>query len=160
MGKRKMWVFSAVCLAFLFAAGAIYAATAVQDVIKMDHKAYSEHTKSIVEFSHKKHHEEYKIGCGECHHDDKGKPLSDLKMGDDVKGCIECHKTPGQMPGELKKEMKEKKASKKEIDAKQLEYHAEAIHENCINCHKEYNKKNKTKAAPQSCTKCHPKEKK
>ena len=160
MGKKQVWVFSAVCLALLFAAGAIYAATSVPDVIKMDHKAYKEHTKGIVEFSHKKHHEEYKVGCGECHHDDKGKPLTDLKMGDDVKGCIECHKIPGQMPGALKKEMKEKKASKEEIAAKELEYHAEAIHENCISCHKEYNKKNKTKAAPQSCTKCHPKEKK
>ena len=41
-----------------------------------------------------------------------------------------------------------------------MEYHAEALHENCISCHKDYNKKNKTKAAPQSCTKCHPKKKK
>ena len=52
------------------------------------------------------------------------------------------------------------KASKKEIAAKEMEYHAEAIHENCITCHKAYNKKNKTKAAPQACTKCHPKKKK
>ena len=29
----------------------------------------------------------------------------------------------------------------------------------CITCHKVFNKKNKTKAAPQSCTKCHPKQK-
>ena len=159
MGKRHVWVFSAVCLALLFAVGTIYAATAVQDVIKMENKAYSEHTKGIVEFSHKKHNEEYKVGCGECHHDDKGKPLNDLKAGDDVKDCIECHKLPGQMPGELKKEMKAKKASKKEITAKEMEYHAEALHENCISCHKDYNKKNKTKAAPQACTKCHPKNK-
>ncbi len=61
----------------------------------MDNKAYSEHTKSISTFSHKKHNEEYKIGCGECHHDAKGKPLNDLKLGDDVQGCIECHKIPG-----------------------------------------------------------------
>lgn len=159
MGKRQVWVFSAVCLAILFAAGAIYAATAVQDAFKMENKAYNEHTKGIVEFSHKKHNEEYKIGCGECHHDDKGKALNDLKAGDDVKSCIECHKLPGQMPGKLKKEMREKKASKKEIAAKEMEYHAEAIHENCVTCHKAYNKKNKTKAAPQSCTKCHPKTK-
>lgn len=159
MEKRNGIVLAAVCLAIMFAGGSIYAATAVQDVIKMEHKAYSEHTKGIVEFSHKKHNEEYKIGCGDCHHDDKGKPLSNLKHGDDVKGCIECHKIPGQMPGDLKKEMKEKKVSKKEIAAKEMEYHAEAIHENCISCHKEYNKKNKTKAAPQTCTTCHPKEK-
>jgi hypothetical protein len=39
-------------------------------------------------------------------------------MGDEVKGCIECHKTPGKMPGEMKKEMKANKASKKEIGQK------------------------------------------
>jgi hypothetical protein len=159
MNKRNVWVCSVVCLAILFAAGTIHAATAVQDVIKMQNKAYEKHEKAIVDFSHKKHNEEYKIGCGECHHDDKGQPLSDLKLGDDVKSCIACHKLPGQMPGTLKKEMKAQKASKKEISAKKLEYHAEAIHANCISCHKAYNKKNKTKAAPQSCSKCHPKKK-
>ena len=159
MGKKKIGLFSAVCMVFLFAAGTMYAATAVQDVIKMDNKAYEKHSKAIVDFTHKKHNEEYKIGCGECHHDDKGKPLNDLKNGDDVKNCIECHKLPGQMPGKLKKEMRKNKASKKEIAAKEMEYHAEAIHENCIGCHKDYNKKNKTKAAPQSCSKCHPKKK-
>ena len=159
MGKNIVIVFVAVCVALMFTAGAIYAGKDVQDEIMMDNKAYTEHTKGIVTFSHKKHHEEYKVGCGECHHDANGKPLNDLKAGDDVKGCIECHKNPGQMPGSLKKEMKEAKASKKEVDAKKMEYHAEAIHANCIDCHKEYNKKNKTKAAPQSCSKCHPKEK-
>ena len=153
MGKKQIWVFSAVCVALLFAAGAIYAATTVPDVIKMENE------KGLVDFSHKKHHEEYKLSCGECHHDAKGKPLNDLKMGDDVKACIDCHKMPGEMPGALKKEMREKKASKKEIAAKELEYVAEAFHGNCIDCHKQYNKKNKTKAAPQSCTKCHQKTK-
>ncbi|WP_319522686.1 cytochrome c3 family protein [uncultured Desulfosarcina sp.] len=158
MGKRTI-ILAAVCVALMFAAGAVYAATAVDDVIHMENKAYEKHTKAIVDFSHKKHNEEYKIGCGECHHDDKGKPLNNLKAGDDVQGCITCHKLPGQMPGSLKKEMKAAKASKKEIDAKELEYHAEALHANCIGCHKDYNKKNKTKAAPQACTKCHPKKK-
>ena len=33
----------------------------------------------------------------------KGKALNDLKLGDDVKNCIECHKLPGQMPGKPEK---------------------------------------------------------
>lgn len=158
MGKRSIILLAAICMVFVFTAGTLYAGKEVQDVIKMENKAYKEHTKAIVEFSHKKHHEEYKIGCGECHHDDKGKPLNNLKMGDDVQSCIECHKIPGQMPGEMKKEMKASGASKKEIDAKELEFHAEAIHANCISCHKEFNKKNNTKDAPTTCTKCHPKQ--
>ena len=156
MGKKQILGVLACCLALFFIAGTLSAATSVSDVIKMEHKAYKKHTKGIATFSHKKHHEEYKVGCGECHHDDKGKPL-DLKMGDDVKDCIECHKIPGKMPGKVKKEMKAAGAKKKEIDAKELEYHAEAIHANCIGCHKDYNKKNQTKAAPASCSKCHPK---
>lgn len=159
MGKRSVIFLAAICVALMFSAGAIYAGKDVKDEFMMDNKAYKEHTKAIVTFTHKKHNEEYKIGCGECHHDDKGKPIEGLKMGDDVQSCIECHKIPGQMPGALKKEMREQKASKDEINAKKMEYHAEAVHANCISCHKEYNKKNKTKAAPASCTKCHPKQK-
>ncbi len=159
MGKRSTILLMAVSVAFLFTAGSIYAGKTVDDVFHMENKAYKKHTKAIVTFSHKKHNVDYKIGCGECHHDDKGKPLANLKMGDDVKGCIECHKKPGKMPGDLKKELREKKASKKEIAAVEMEYHAEAIHENCITCHRDYNKKNKTKDAPQTCSDCHPKEK-
>jgi hypothetical protein len=159
MGKRSVVFLSVICMALMFSAGAIYAGKDVKDVFKMERPEYKEHTKAIVEFTHKKHAEEYKIGCGECHHDAKGQPLNDLKMGDDVQSCIECHKEPGQMPGALKKEMREKKASKDEIKAKKMEYHAEAVHANCISCHKAHNKKNKTKAAPASCTKCHPKQK-
>jgi len=119
------------------------------DVITMDNPAYSTHKKGIMLFTHKKHAEEYKIGCGECHHDKNGAPLNDLKKNDNVENCIACHTKPGQAPrpkDKTKLSLKEK-----------LEYHAEAIHENCIKCHKEYNKKNDTKAAPSSCSKCHPK---
>jgi mono/diheme cytochrome c family protein len=158
MGKRTS-ILAAVGVALMFAAGPLCAATTVEDVISMNNPAYKEHDKGIVTFTHKKHNEEYKVGCGECHHDDKGKPLNDLKMGDEVQNCIECHKIPGKMPGKVKKELREKKASRAEKKAKELEYHAEAVHENCISCHKDYNKKNKTKAAPASCTKCHPKTK-
>lgn len=159
MGKRSVIIFTTVCVALMFSAGASYAGKKVDDVLKMNRPEYKEHTKSIVEFTHKKHAEDYKIGCGECHHDDKGKPIEGLKMDDDVKSCIECHKIPGTMPGKLKKEMREQKASKEDVNAKKLEYHAEAVHMNCISCHKAHNKKNNTKAAPATCTKCHPKEK-
>jgi cytochrome c553 len=126
----------------------IYAGTQVADEFEVKSPEYEKHTKGIVKFTHKKHIEEYGATCGECHHDDKGKPL-DLKMGDDVQRCIECHKKPGERP----KGKDAPKLSKKE----RLEFHAEALHYNCKDCHKEFNKKNKTKAAPTTCTKCHPK---
>lgn len=159
MKTRSLLISLVVGAVVIFLAAGIYAGTKAPDVIKLQNKAYEEHTKGIVEFSHKKHSEDYakaspdlyKDGCGTCHHDDKGKPLA-LKEGDNVQSCIECHKKPGEKP----KGKDAPKLSKKE----KLEYHAEAIHMNCRECHKDYNKANKTKAAPTTCTKCHPKTKK
>jgi hypothetical protein len=147
MKNKRLLVTAIIGIATLFLAAALYAGTTAPDVIKMENKY--EHSKGIVEFSHKKHVTEYKNGCGDCHHDENGKPRTALKEGDEVKKCIECHNQPGEKP----KGKGAPKLSKKE----ELQYHAEAMHENCRGCHQEYNKKNKTKAAPTTCTKCHPK---
>ena len=156
MKKRVVLKIAVLILSGILIVGisGLYAGTEVKDTINMKNKAYKKHTKSIAVFTHKKHIEEYKAGCGECHHNEKGEPLKDLKIGDNVKNCIECHNKPGQKP-------KGKKLTPKE----KLEYHAEAIHENCKGCHKKFNKekglKSKDKgAAPTSCKKCHPKKKK
>ena len=158
MTKKHLLVSGIIAVMTLFIAAGIYA-KAIPDVIKLEDPAYKEHKKGVVEFHHKKHEAEYakeypdlyKNGCGECHHDDKGKPLTNLKEGDDVKKCIECHKIPGEAP---KGKKAKKKLSKKE---KIKEYHAEALHANCKDCHKQFNKKYKPKKAPTTCTKCHAK---
>lgn len=146
--KTVLWI---AVLSLLFAA-VVYACTTVSDVIKMENKAYDKHKKAIVLFTHKKHIEDYKLSCGECHHDQDNKPLDNLKKGDEVHNCIECHKKPGERP----KGRGAPKLTKKE----RLEYHAEAIHYNCKSCHKKFNKKNKLKskdpgAAPTTCKRCH-----
>jgi len=153
--RRKGVVFSVlVAVACLFFAAGLYAA--VKDVVKISEKDCAL-TKGAVEFSHKKHTEEYskayaklyEKGCGECHHDAKGQPLKDLKADSKVQACIECHKKCGEAP-------KGKDAPK--LDKKQkVEYLAEALHENCIGCHKEFNKEFKPKKAPVTCNDCHPK---
>jgi cytochrome c553 len=117
MRKKYLIVMAVFGIAGLFFATGIYAGTVVQDVIKMDNKAYAKHKKSIVMFSHKKHIEEYKAGCGECHHDADNKPLDNLKAGDDVQNCIECHKIASERP----KGKDAPKLTKKQ----RLEYHAE-----------------------------------
>ena len=152
----------------LFLSSGLYAGTKVPDVIKMENKAYKKHIKKIVLFQHKKHEEDYakkhaaffKNGCGECHHGNDNKPLKNLKEGDAVQGCIECHKKPGVMPTSEKKAMRQAKLSKKEQTSKKVEYHSEAVMKNCVDCHRPYNKKNKLKSknkgyAPTSCNKCH-----
>ena len=153
MSKRYLLIIAVVGIASLFLATAIYAGTTVADVVTMENKAYAKHKKGIVKFSHKKHNEEYKAGCGECHHDADNKPLDALKMGDEVQNCIECHTKASRPP-------KAKKGAAKLSSKDRMAYHAAAIHVNCKGCHKVANKASGTKAAPTSCGKCHPKKKK
>ena len=150
MMKRSLGVALIIAMAVsLFAVVGLYAGATVPDVIEMN--SPYEHKKSLSKFTHKKHVTDYKITCGECHHDDKGQPLNDLKEGDSVQKCFECHTKPGEIKGK-----KAKGLSKKE----KREYHANAVHDNCLGCHRKYNKENKTKAAVTKCTDCHPKKKK
>ncbi len=137
-----------IILAALFLTTSLYAGKTVQDNIRMENKAYKKHKRSIQVFTHKKHIEEYKIGCGECHHDENNKKLDNLKMGDEVQNCIECHTKPGYIKG---------KKAKGLSAAEKRQYHANAIHDNCKGCHKEFNKANKGKKTPTSCKACHPK---
>ena len=150
MNKRTLGVTLVIALAAsIFLVASLYAGTKVEDEFFMN--SPYEHKKSLSKFTHKKHATDYKITCGECHHDDKGQPLTNLKEGDDVQKCIECHKKPGQIKGK-----KAKGLSKKQ----KREYHANAVHDNCIGCHRRFNKEKGTKTAPVKCTECHPKKEK
>lgn len=156
MKKRFVLLALVAFAATCFMAAGLYAASdsgGCPEVIKMKtEKAFKSHRMGIVEFHHKKHVEEYKEGCGDCHHDAQGKPLTDLKCSDKVQLCIECHKKEG-VP------RVDRSLSPDERKKQELEYYYGAIHTNCIDCHKEFNKENKGKA-PVSCTQCHPKPKK
>jgi hypothetical protein len=158
MNKKGLLIITTIGFIVLFASVALYAGSEVPAVIKMENDY--EHTKAIVEFTHEKHINDYKGGCGDCHHDENNKPLNDLKMGDSVQKCIECHSKPGEVPKDVKDKWKKEKIKKAEKDKLSRQWHAEAIHDNCRGCHKAYNKKNKTKAAPTTCVKCHPKQEK
>ncbi|MDY0163779.1 cytochrome c3 family protein [Desulfobotulus sp.] len=150
--KKKKLILAVFGSAALLCAAAIALAsgpgkTEVSDVIEMKNPIYQEHQRSIVSFTHKKHAEDYGISCGECHHDDKGQPL-DLKMGDPVQSCAACHSIPGERP----KGKDAPRLSKQE----RLAYHAEAIHENCISCHREVNQKTGDRTrTPVMCNQCH-----
>ncbi len=156
MKKRSVLKIAVIGVVLLSMAGisALYAGTDVKDVIKMENKAYEKHKRGIVMFTHKKHVDEYKAGCGECHHDENNKPLNNIKIGDDVKNCIECHKIPSEKP-------RKKKGAPKLTKKERLDYHAEAIHYNCRDCHKKFNTEKGLSskdegAAPVTCKQCHP----
>jgi hypothetical protein len=165
MTKKHLITVLILGVAILFVSAGIYAA-ALPKVIPLKDPSYEKHKKGVVQFEHEKHWNDYSqeyrdlypSKCGECHHDENGKPLTELGEADlevgKVQKCIECHKTPGEAP---KGKKAKKKLSKKE---KIAQYHAEAIHANCKNCHKKFNKKYKPKKAPTTCAKCHPKTKK
>lgn len=148
MNKKLLTWLLAASVALFFIVTGLNAGTEVADVIKMDSNNYTKRTKAppkfdFVEFSHKKHNEEYKISCGECHHDKDNKPL-DLKVGDNVQKCSECHNI-----------MEKDKKNPKDILA--LE---NAMHGNCVDCHKETNvkagdPKGMKGPAPASCNNCH-----
>ncbi len=167
--KRTLLILIAIfagCTVWLRAAD-LLAETTVSDVIKMENQAYDKHTKAIVQFKHKAHAEKFngkypeifENGCGECHHDDEGEPSKDLKMGDDVNNCIECHDKPGLMPKKLKRELRGEDLSREEKKVREREYHAEALHDKCRGCHRRARKLADTRKPPITCSKCHIKDK-
>jgi hypothetical protein len=168
MNKKHLLISAIVGIATLFIVTGIYAGTKYVDVVRLENKAYPEHKDEIVIFEHRKHAEEYReknpelynSPCGECHHekisDTESKPLLNLKEGDEVQNCIECHKKAEFIKG---------KKAKGLSDIQKREYHANAVHDNCKDCHKKYNKKKGLRSkdegyAPYTCKSCHAKGKK
>ncbi len=120
------------------------------EIIPMKSDVYDEHTRGIVMFPHEKHFTTLEIGCGECHHDARGNPLNDITLTDTIDTCGACHSKPGNAP-------KPKEGETLSMEEK-LSYHAEALHESCITCHRGRNAATGTRTAPTGCVACHPKE--
>lgn len=139
--KKGIWSLGVVVLTGLmfFAVGALTAADqpAPPDEIVIENTGYKTDKKGPVKLHHKKHSEQYKVDCLECHHKyENGKNV--LKKGDPMEKCAKCHSP-------LKKEGKVLKLNL-------------AYHKNCKNCHKEINKKDPSKKAPfKKCNDCHQK---
>lgn len=120
------------CLIFI-AVGVLTAAD-VPDTLNIENQGYAKDKKGAVTLSHKKHSEEYKIACNECHHlYQDGKNL--WKEGDAVKKCSECH-NPEKKEGNTDKLMN-------------------AFHSNCKECHKKVAAEGKDKAPNKKCNDCH-----
>ncbi len=151
MKKQFFLVLTAVALGVVFIFALAYATQQAPDTITMESKLFSKHKKSLVTLSHKKHNVDYKIGCADCHHVYKdGKNV--WKEGDAVQKCDACH-TEAKAPKAKEGEPKLSKAEKIK------KYYYSAIHENCVRCHKDLKKKDKTKVVPTKCAECHPKKK-
>jgi hypothetical protein len=154
--SKKLVIVLVIAVAGMFFAGGIYAKVA--DVINLQEKSCPPSSKPVVEFNHKAHSDEYikkyakafPNGCGQCHHDAKHKPIAGLTADSKVQHCIECHKQCGEAP-------KGKDAPKLDKAGK-LQYLAEAYHDDCRTCHRDFNKEfNPAKKAPVTCNDCHKK---
>ena len=167
MRRKYSLIILVIGVVLLLTSSGIYAGNKVVDDIRMKNQAYGNHKKAIVIFKHRKHQTEYReknpdlfnSQCGECHHekenDKKNKPIVNLKEGDAVKNCIECHKKASYIKGSK---------AKKLSNVQKREYHANAMHDNCKACHKKYNKKKGLKSkdkgyAPNTCKSCHSEDK-
>lgn len=129
--KRFIRVFPLTGSFVVFLAAGILTAASVTDVIKIDNKGYQQDRRGPVNLSHKKHAEDYKVACNQCHHEYKdGKNV--WKDTDPVKKCIECH------------DPVEKKGNADTLQ--------NAYHKNCQGCHKELQGK---EAPYKKCTDCH-----
>jgi flagellar basal body-associated protein FliL len=149
MGKRLLAVF--IVVAFVGAAGLVNllgAAPAAQkapDTFDIKSPLWPNPTKTPANFTHKKHTEDYKIACTECHHVYKdGKNV--WKQGDPVQKCEACHNEP-TITGEMKLPPDKQKLNLKI-----------AFHKNCVTCHQDLKKKDPAKYAkiPVTCAQCHP----
>jgi hypothetical protein len=133
MKKNLVAGFILIVSALVFLTAGMPTAADVAEVIAINNKGYDQDRRGPVNFSHKKHAEDYKVACDQCHHEfENGKNV--WKEGDPVKQCIECH------------DPIEKKGNAEKLQT--------AFHENCQGCHRDL----KDKEAPfKRCTDCHEK---
>jgi len=144
MGAR--WLASGIFAVMLVLAAVFVVVAADQqapDTITIKDSLWTAHTKAPVTFTHKKHAEEYKIACDECHHKyENGKNV--WKQGNPVQKCDACHNEP-TIEGEKKLPPDQQKLNLKL-----------AFHGNCQGCHQKLKKEDPNTKAPVTCTGCHP----
>ncbi len=149
MDKKILILFIAIGICLSSIVSSLNAETEFPYEITMDYNPYEKRKYTppqyeVFVFSHEIHNLEYEISCGGCHHDKDGEPLAELKAGDPVQRCVECHI-------ELKKTKKNRKS---------IILLENAIHENCKICHKKINieagdPKGRKGPAPVACKECH-----
>lgn len=105
----------------------------IPDEITIENRDYETDKRNPVKLSHKRHCEEYKITCVQCHHVyEAGKNV--WKEGDFVNKCASCHDPIKEQEGILKLQS--------------------AFHNNCRTCHREISQEGE-EAPYKKCTGCH-----
>ena len=135
MGKKILFLIVGIISISLAGGAGILIATSGPEEITLG-AGFDTLKKGPVKFTHKKHAEDYKIACEDCHHVYKdGKNV--FKQGDPVQKCSACH-DPAESKGNVKKLML-------------------AFHKNCQGCHKDLEKAGKPTGPTRKCNDCHEK---
>jgi hypothetical protein len=92
--------------------------------------------------------EDYGAVCGDCHHDSDFEPIESHDP-DATYACIECHDEEGLIRGPI--------AENDASDSDLIAHRSNALHLQCIGCHKLYNELNRVVRVPESCKTCHAK---
>jgi hypothetical protein len=148
-GMRIQVYLQMVLLSFLFLLiGTVgYAESDIPMIIQYNLKSAREAESHSVTYKHQAHISEYRISCFHCHHT--------LEPGAAAveETCADCH-TNTDLRGYYK-------AEPSGSQEKRLEYHILALHDQCINCHKEIKANNRFAVTPPvACWKCHVRKKK
>ncbi len=93
-----------------------------------------------VVFSHANHVTDYGLSCNDCHH-----TLEDEDTN--VEGhCRDCHTEAGFVRGKEAEGLSEEELN---------EHYLNALHVQCIGCHKKKKVENRKRKIPVGCTQCH-----
>jgi hypothetical protein len=93
-----------------------------------------------VVFSHAKHVTDYGLSCNACHH-----TLENEEM-EVEEHCSDCHTEPGFVRGKEAEELSEDEL---------IEHYLNALHVQCIGCHKQKKIETRQRKIPVGCTQCH-----
>jgi hypothetical protein len=99
-------------------------------------------------FQHRKHFEEYGMGCGACHHDGDHEPITGY-ADDKPFACGDCHDEEGLTRGPIA----ENAASHDDLISRRVN----VLHIRCIGCHKKINSERHAIRMPEACRMCHTK---
>jgi hypothetical protein len=93
-----------------------------------------------VVFAHARHVTDYGLSCNACHH-----TLEDDEM-EVEEHCRDCHTEAGFIQGKKADELGEEEL---------IEHYLNALHVQCIGCHKQKKIENRNRKIPVGCTQCH-----
>jgi hypothetical protein len=93
-----------------------------------------------VVFTHADHVKKYGLSCIACHH------TLEAEDAEVEEHCQDCHAKPGFVRGKEAEVLDEDEL---------IEHYLNALHTQCINCHKEKKIEDRKRKIPIGCTQCH-----